>query len=190
MDQHIDLAQGLESLSLETLRGYPEPSSVDPGAPPPENEVRYGLLSSLYHTLDPSIVASLEEAVLYGIIRDFNRALPIFEKFPTELKQHPIIVFERVQVLWAQWLLKDCAVVLDEALSWPEANAMSSTAPGIYTLLRIIQGKLYIFTKGDFRKARDAMLEVRAWLVGIPAEKYDHVQVKDRMLAKAGSMSS
>ena len=140
----------------------------------------YGALSSLYDSLDPPAVASLEKAILFCHVRAFDEATKIFNSFPIELRHHPVAVYEHSMVYWLQWSLLDCAKVLQETLAWAEANAESYDQPGIYSLLRVFAGKLEVFTKGSLTKARDSMREIRAWLLDIPYTQYTEIQVKSK----------
>ena len=142
-----------------------------------QGEPLYGLLSSLYHILDTSIIPRLEQAIIYSSIRAFKEASELFQTFPGELCHHPVIAVEHAQMLWRQWSLLDCSKVLEKALEFGHRNARDINDHGIYTLLRIFKGKLNVFTKGDFTLARDSMREVKAWLIETPISEYADIEV-------------
>ena len=138
----------------------------------------YGRYASLYHTLEPSVVPQLEQAILYGDLRAFQLSTELFDKIPKDLKHHPIIALEHAQILWRQWSLLECRKVLEAALAWREhQDTVGVYDHGIYILLRIFLGKLVVFTKGDFTQARDSMKETRTWLTGLPISKYSDIEV-------------
>lgn len=144
-----------------------------------KEEPYYGRLSSLYHTLDAAVIPQLEQAIIYSSVRAFKEALGLFQTFPDESRHHPVITVEHANVLWRQWSLSDCCKVLEEALEFGRSNASDINDHGVYTLLRIVLGKLYVFTKGDFTQARDSMREVRAWLIQTPVAEYTDLEVEE-----------
>ncbi len=139
----------------------------------------YGRLSSLYHTLDAAVISQLEQAIVYSSVRAFKEALGLFQTFPDESRHHPVITVEYANMLWRQWSLSDCCKVLEEALEIGCEIASDINDHGVYTLLRIFLGKLYVFTKGDFTQARDSMQEVRAWLIQTPVAVYTDLEVEE-----------
>ena len=144
-----------------------------------KGEPYYGRLSSLYHTLDAAVIPQLEQAIIYSSVRAFKEALGLFQTFPDESRHHPVITVEHANMLWRQWSLSDCCKVLEEALEFGCRNASDINDHGVYTLLRIFLGKLYVFTKGDFTQARDSMREVRAWLIQTPVAEYTDLEVEE-----------
>lgn len=142
---------------------------------------QYGSLSSQYFTLHPVFIPQLEKAILLCHVRAFKEALVIFNSFPFELRHHPIVAYEHAMVYWYQWSLLDCAKVLQDALA-PEARAINFNQYGIYTLLRVFAGKLDLFTKADFRRGRDGIREIRAWLVNTRFETYDDIEVEQQFM--------
>ena len=138
----------------------------------------YGRLSSLYHTMDAAVIPQLEKAIIYSSVRAFKEGLRLFQTFPDESRYHPVITIEHANMLWRQWSLSDCCKVLEEALEFGCKDAGDINDHGVYTLLRIFLGKLYVFTKGDFTQARDSMREVRARLVQTPVAEYTDLEVK------------
>ena len=144
-----------------------------------KEEPYYGRLSSLYHTLDAAVIPQLEQAIIFSSVRAFKDALGLFQTFPAHSRHHPVIAIEHASMLWRQWSLWDCCKVLEEALDFGCKNASDINDHGIYTLLRIFLGKLYVFNKGDFTQARDSMREVRAWLMETPIADYTDIEVKE-----------
>lgn len=140
----------------------------------------YGALLLYYDSLDPPTIARLEKAILFCHVRAFKKAAEIFESFSIELRHHPVIAYEHSMVYWCQWSLLSCAKVLQEAFTWAETAAESLDQPGIYTLLRVFAGKVDVFTKADFTKARDSMREIRTWLLNVPYNQYTDIQVKSK----------
>ena len=137
----------------------------------------YGTLPSEYGTLKPEAVSLLEKIILLYGLRSFQKTQALFDNFAAEEKYHPVVVFEHALMHLKQWTFLDGAEVLEEALSWAQANVKGFEKPGIYTLLRIFQGIMDSLTKGDFTKGRDSMREVRRWLIDVPLSKYTDVQV-------------
>lgn len=144
-----------------------------------KGETYYSRLSPLYHLLDAAVIAQLEQAIIYSSVRAFKDASRLFQTFPDESRYHPIITFEHANMLWRQWSLSDCCKVLEVALEFGRENAIDINDHGVYTLLRIFLGKLCIFTKGDFTRARDSMREVRAWLIQTPVAEYTDLEVEE-----------
>ena len=141
----------------------------------------FSTLSSLYSTLDEATISQLEQAIILGRVRAFKESLEIFKSIPDQLRHNPVIAIEYAQMLWRQWSLSECSVVLEEALEFAHKNANSVNDHGIYTLLRILKGKLNVFTKGDFTVARDAMREMRIWLAETPINAYGDIEVIKRI---------
>lgn len=139
--------------------------------------IRYGTLWSLYDTLDSATISRLENAILYSELRAFKKSLAIFDAFAADLRHHPVIAVEHSMTHWLEWRLLDAAERLEETLDWAEENDEDISAPGIYTLLRIVLAKVEVFTKRDFTKARDSMKELMAWLAKTPVDQYTDVQV-------------
>jgi len=166
------------AMSLDRLQ-IPCSSSETVYQSPTKGEPFYGRLSSLYHTLDAAVIPQLEQAIIYSIVRAFKEALGLFQTFPDESRHHPVIAAEYANMLWRQWSLSDCCEVLEEALDFGCRNASEINDHGIFTLLRIFLGKVYVFRKGDFTQARDSMREVRAWLIQKPVAEYTELQVGD-----------
>lgn len=140
-------------------------------------QFHYGSLCSQYGDLDNATIARIEEAAMCCHLRDFQAALHIFDALPPELSQHPVVVYERSQVYWLDWSLYECEKVLEEGIAWSKKNTPDSGRPGVYTLLRIVLGRTKVYTNGNFREARDAMRETKAWLSETPIEEYTDVQV-------------
>lgn len=169
-----------EAISLTPLQIIDPCETPSSGSDSFKTEM-YGALSSQYGgALDPPNIARLEKAILFCHVRAFEKAAKIFESFPINLRNHPVIVYEHSMVYWLQWSLLDCAKVLQQAFTWAETNAKSLDQPGIYTLLRVVSAKLNVFTKADFTRARDSMREIRAWLLNIPYSQYSEIQVKGK----------
>lgn len=141
---------------------------------------RYGLLSSLYHTLEPSTIAQLEKAILFSRVRAFYDCYAIFEALPLNQLNHPIVAFEHCEAHFRHWLLSDCERILQEAFSWAEGNNKNDKTPGVYTLLRLWLAYIQVFTKADFTRGRDSMREVRSWLSETPVDAYDELKVRGR----------
>ena len=154
----------------------------------PNPDCHYGLLSSLYDSLESTAVTLLERAVLYCRVRSFTRCLEIFDAFPPIQAYHPVIAFEHSLAHWHRWSLRDCERVLKESLAWGEANEPEFQKPGIYTLLRVWLGAIELYTRGDFTKARDGMRELRDWLEEKPIAQYTQLEVcAIKSWAKRGS---
>lgn len=140
-------------------------------------QFHYGSLCSQYGGLDNATIARIEDAAMCCHLRDFQAALHIFDALPPELSHHPVVVYEHSQVHWLDWSLYKCEKVLEEGIAWAKENTPNSGRPGVYTLLRIVLGRTKVYTDGNFREARDAMREVKAWLSETPIEEYTDVQV-------------
>jgi hypothetical protein len=138
---------------------------------------RHGNLWSQYHTLDPTAIAPLEQAILYCRVRAYDQSNAILDAFSPELRHHPVIAFERCQNYWLAWKLKDCLNVLREAIAWAEAHGKVEDASRIYTLLRMSLARAEVLVVADFSKARESLKEIKRWLENIPIDKYTDVQV-------------
>ena len=159
--------------TAEPSISQPAPLEIEPS---PFIE-RHGNLWSQYHTLDPAAIAPLEQAILYCRVRAYDQSKAILDAFPPELKYHPVIAFERYQIYWLDWKLKDCLNVLREATAWAEAHGKVDDASGICTLLRMSLARAEVLVHGDFSKARDSLREIKRWLVNTPIYEYTDVQV-------------
>lgn len=175
----LELSQNLNSVSIDEHL-VPSSAYLMACSSSGNEGPYYGRFASLYHILDPSIIPQLEQAILYGDVRAFQESSELFEKISKEFKYHPIIALEHAHMLWRQWSLLDCRKVLESALAWGQQNAKDVKDHGIYTLLRVLLGKLVVFTKGDFTQARDSMKEIRTWLARYPISKYSDIEVYEK----------
>ena len=141
-------------------------------------QFRYVSLLSQYDHLDIATIAKIEEAAMCCHLRDFRAALCIFDTLPVQVEQHPLIVYERSQVYWLDWSLYKCEKVLEEGITWGKDHRTDSADPGIYTLLRIALGRVRAMTRGNLTEGRDALREVRQWLLNVPVRNYTDVQVR------------
>lgn len=143
------------------------------------NRVRgvYGRLRSLYIDLDYATVSKLEEAILYGLVRDFESSLAIFESFPDPIRHKPVVALEHCLALWNQALYLDGVEILDNAISYAEKIGQDVVSYGVFTLFRLYIAHGKIFTQGQLLYARDSLLEVRAWLQDFAIEEMDDVEV-------------
>ena len=141
-------------------------------------QFRYSSLLSQYDNLEIATIAKIEEAAMCCHLRDFQAAFSIFDALPVEILQHPIVVYERSQVYWLDWSLYKCEKVLEEGIAWGKDHASGSAELGIYTLLRIALGRVRAMTRGNLTEGRDALREVRHWLLDVPVKDYTDVQVK------------
>ena len=141
-------------------------------------QFRYASLLSQHDGLDTATIAKIEEAAMCCHLRDFLAALCIFDALPVEILQHPLTVYERSQVYWLDWSLYKCEKVLEEGIAWGKDHTPDSAKPGIYTLLRIALGRVRAMTRGNLTEGRDALREVRRWLLNVPVKDYTDVQVK------------
>lgn len=141
-------------------------------------QFRYASLLSQRDDLDVATIAKIEEAAMCCHLRDFQAALCIFDALPAKVRQHPSIVYERSQVYWLDWSLYKCETVLEEGITWGKDRTPDSAKPGIYTLLRIALGRVRAMTRGNFTEARDALREVKRWLLHVPVEDFTDVQVR------------
>lgn len=141
-------------------------------------QFQYAALPSQHDDLDIATIAKIQEAALCRHLRDFQAALCIFDALPVNIAQHPLIVYERSQVYWLDWSLYNCEHVLEEGIAWGKNHTPDSAQPGIYTLLRIALGRVRAMTRGNLTEGRDALKEVRRWLLNVPVEDYTDVQVK------------
>ena len=87
------------------------------------------------------------------------------------------VVYERSQVYWLDWSLYKCEKALEEGISWGKEHTPGSAKLGIYTLLRMALGRVRAMTRGNLTEGRDALREVRLWLLNVPVEEYNDVQV-------------
>ena len=141
-------------------------------------QFRYASLLSQRDGLDAATIAKIEEAAMCCHLRDFQAALCIFDALPAKVRQHPSIVYERSQVHWLDWSLYNCETVLEEGITWGKELTPDSAKPGIYTLLRIALGRVRAMTRGNFTEGRDALREVKHWLLHVPVEDFTDVQVR------------
>jgi hypothetical protein len=149
---------------------------------------RHGNLWSQYHTLDPTAIAPLEEAILYCRVRAYDQSNAILDAFPPELRQHPVVAFERSQNSWLGWKLKDCLNVLREAIAWAEAHGEVEDASGMYTLLRMSLARAEVLVDADFSKARESLREIKRWLENSPVDEYTDVQVSHTVTTRRESL--
>ena len=172
-----ELSQKFNTMSIGTHEPQ-SPVSKETSSSSGRTGPYYGRLSCLYHTLDPAIISRLEQAIVYGELRAFDKASEIFEKLPADFHHHPVIALEHAQFLWRQWSLHKCRDVLEQALDWSFQNATDFNDRGVDKLLRVFLGKVAVFTKGDFTQARDSMIEIRAWLKRVPMSDYSDLEVR------------
>ncbi len=172
------LSADLSSLSLDKDAIV----ALDRDSPP--TGTHYGSLCSQYSNLDAQTISSLEKAILYSKVRAFKEAALAFDTLPSSLAHHPIILFERFLDYLNQWRLSDGARVLEYALAATKGRSADLERSGIYILIRIYLAKIDVFTKGDFTRAKDAMIEVRNWLAKTPIEHYTDIQVGRRRSSK------
>ena len=137
----------------------------------------YGSLSSQYIDLSDTTIVQIEEAAMCCHLRDFPAGLQILDSLPVELSRHPAVVYERSELLWHNWSLTSCEEFLEESLAWAKEHVPNSGKYGIYTLLRLALGRIKAYTMGNFTEARDAIREVKAWLLHVPVKEYTDVQV-------------
>ena len=141
-------------------------------------QYRYASLVSQHGDLDAATIAQIEEAAMLCHLRNFQAALRIFDGLPTGLSHHPAILYEHSQVYWLDWSLYKCEKLLEEGIAWGKDHFPDPTKPGMYTLLRIALGRIRAMTRGNLTQGRDAMREVRRWLLNVPVEDYTDVQVR------------
>jgi hypothetical protein len=179
----LSLAQEPNCSMAESSKSQPSVSGDVVSQPAtPETEPspfmpRHGNLWTQYHTLDPTAIAPLEQAILHCRVRAYDQSKAILDAFPPELKHHPVIAFERCQTYWLDWKLKDCLNVLREATGWAEAHGKVEDTSGIYTLLRISLARTEVLVDADFSKARESLREIKRWLANTPIDEYTDVQV-------------
>ena len=138
---------------------------------------RYASLHSEHDDLDIATMARIEEAAMCCHLRDFQAALCIFDALPIEIAQHPLVVYERSQVYLLDWSLYKCEKVLEEGIIWGKTHSPDSAEPGIYTLLRLALGRVRAMTHGNLTEGREALREVRRWLLNVSVNDYTDVQV-------------
>lgn len=80
----INTSTNVKFLSLSQPDSSLTEGSVQIVSLPFEKDVQYGVLSSLYCTLEPSAVLSLEKAIIYSNLRAFEESLAIFNSFPSK----------------------------------------------------------------------------------------------------------
>lgn len=177
LTQEPNLSTAESSISQPPVSGDVNTPSAPPEIEPSPLVERHGNLWSQYHTLDPAAIAPLEQAILHCRVRAYDQSKAILDAFPPELKHHPVVAFERYQIYWLDWKLKDCLNVLQEAIAWAEAHGKVDDASGIYTLLRMSLGRAEVLVHGDFSKARDSLREIKRWLDKNPIYEYTDVQV-------------
>ena len=141
-------------------------------------QFQYTSLLSQFDGLDVTTIAKVEAAALCCHLRDFQAALRIFDALPVHVIQHPLIVYERSQVYWLDWSLYKCEKVLEEGIAWGKDHTTDSANPGVYTLLRMALGRVRAMTRANLTQGRDALREVRRWLLSISIEEYNDVQVR------------
>ena len=141
-------------------------------------QFQYSSLLSQLDGLDTATIAKTEAAALCCHLRDFKAAWCIFDALPVQVAQHPLIVYERSQVYWLDWSLYKCEKVLEDGIAWGKDHTTDSANPGIYTLLRIALGRVRAMTRANLTQGRDALREVRRWLLNVPIEDYTDVQVR------------
>ncbi|MCJ1468212.1 hypothetical protein MMC07_006840 [Pseudocyphellaria aurata] len=151
-----------------------ETDSCDPFAA--DSQIVWGLLGSLYGSLESETISRLEKAVYLRHIRAFDESIRIFESLPSSHKYNPIIVSEHFSALWCQWRVKDAAHLIGHVLDYAETNDASFQENGPYTLLRVLRAKSYLFHQGSWVKGRDSLIEIRRWLYGIAPESYTDLQ--------------
>ena len=141
-------------------------------------QFQYTSLLSQCDGLDLSAITKIEAAALCCHLRDFQAALYIFDALPVQVTRHPLTVYERSQVYWRDWSLYKCEEVLEEGIAWGKDHTVDSANPGIYTLLRIALGRVRAMTRANLTQGRDALREVRRWLLNVSIEEYTDVQVR------------
>ena len=142
-------------------------------------ETGWGLLSPLFGDLALETSSTLERAVYLRHIGAFDESIKIFESLLTLNKYNPVIIAEHFSALWSQGRVKDAAHLLDHALEHAEANDASFGEHGLYTLLRALRAKSYLFYQGSWIRGRDSLVEIRRWLHGTAPEAYTNLQVSD-----------
>lgn len=142
----------------------------------------FGIHQSLYHTLTPSSVHLLEEAICLTRIFSFPSALAIFNTFDAPEKFAPVISIEHSQALFTQGNHGAAARVLRDALAYANSHHQAegddewSLKPE-YRLLRVMLGLVECFSEGTFVRGVEALNEMRLWLRDVRVEDYTDIQV-------------
>ena len=121
----------------------------------------YGRLRSLYVDLDDATVRKLEEAILYGLVRDFESSLALFNYFPVHIKSKSMVALEHCLVFWNQALYLDAVEILNNAVSYAEKIGQDVHSYGLFTLVRLFLAHGEVFTQGQSVQAKHSLLEVR-----------------------------
>ena len=164
---------------------------MDPQSPSTaDTKVVWGLVSSLYCELDPSLVLSLERAVYLQCIRAFDESIVIFESLPAILSYNEVVVLEHFSVLWSQGRIKDAFLLLNHVLEYAEQHDDRFWELGPYTLLRVLRAKSDLFHRGSWVNGRESLKEIKGWLDGIAPQAYTDVQVSAQTHQQTQSSSN
>ncbi|KAL8663598.1 MAG: hypothetical protein Q9202_003786 [Teloschistes flavicans] len=139
--------------------------------------LQYGSLTSLYDSIPACVATSIERASILCRVRAFPECHSVFDSIEVKFRRHPIVAYEEFLAYWAQWRLSKSAEILETALTLADKSGNNVKAPRLYTLLRIALAKAKVFTKGDFTKARQSMMEVKSWLQDVTVTQYTDLQV-------------
>jgi hypothetical protein len=136
----------------------------------------YGLNTSLYDTLQPVEVRTLERAIYCTTIGDYATAHSIFSHELSSCANIPVVAIERAELALLQGRYKEIWEVLDGVLA-----GLAPEDPGLKNaprrLMRMFHALGAIKYKGTLEPAKREIQRVREWLAHTPVGDYTDVQV-------------
>ena len=140
----------------------------------PEDEGRWGLLTSLYGDLDPQQIELVEATIRSCTLGNFDNARRIFDQELPSAPFIPIIAIEHANYYssWGAFSLE--ARQLAQALSTIEKNQLN-VLPEVYWLIRIKLAYARLESEGTLKASLQEARCLRAWLVDINIQDYSDV---------------
>ena len=148
-------------------------------APPkrtPEDEDRWGNLTSLYSDLNPQQVGLVETAIRSCSFGDFENGLRIFDQELPLTPFTPIIALEHANCYAFCGAFSLEAERLAQALSVVQENHLD-ISPEVYWLIRIRLAHARYESEGTLEASLQEARSLRAWLIQIDIENYSDVTV-------------
>ena len=139
--------------------------------------VVYGRFRSLYATLDEDTISKLENAVLYGYVEAFDKALALIASINPDLQCNAVVSAEHSLILWNQGKYLQAAEILRKAIDFAQSEGKDVRTQGIYMVIKLLLADTKYRLEGDFTAARNIMQEIRLWLQNVMMEQLDDVQV-------------
>ena len=130
-------------------------------------------IPSLYASLQDEEIHLMEEAFALVMTGAFAEADRAYERLPSQLTSHSIVIICKSIAYLQQWRFRECYAVLEAALS----HGADGRKGDEYLLTRTLFAYVNILFRGSFVLARDCMREIRSLIQSIRPEDITDIQV-------------